>query len=117
MGNNKIQKNKNTIKAAVEVLIIKEGRTYVAYCPALELSSYGETERRALQAFGSALDIFFEETRRKGTLEKTLLKLGWSLRQQPQPMYEPPKIASADLLRMFKSNTKSVRTEVIAVPA
>ena len=117
MGNNKIQKNRNTIKARVEVLIIKEEDTYVAFCPALDLSSYGETEKKALHAFGSALNIFFEETQRKGTLEKALLKLGWSLRQYPQPMYEPPKIASADLLRMFKSKTQSVRTEEIAVPA
>lgn len=117
MGNNKIQKKRNTIKADVEVLIIKEDETYVAYCPALDLSSYGETEKKALHAFGSALNIFFDEIQRKGTLERILLKLGWSLRQHPQPIYEPPKMTSAHLLRMFKSKTQSVLTEEIAVPA
>ena len=117
MGNNKIQKNKNTIKAEVEVLVIMEHDTYVAYCPALDVSSYGETAKKALHAFGSALDIFFEETQRKGTIEKELLRLGWSLRQHPRAVYEPPKLDSADLLRMFKAKTQSVFTEEIAIPA
>jgi predicted RNase H-like HicB family nuclease len=104
------------IKAEVEVLIMKEEDTYVAYCPALDLSSYGETEKKALREFGLALDIFMRETDRKGTLERILLKLGWSLQQRPNPVYEPPKFDKAKLHRLFKSNAPKVVTEEISVP-
>ncbi len=74
----------------VPVMFFREGDHMVAYCPALELSSYGKTEEKAKKAFEQAVNIFFEETERKGTLEKVLLSLGWSLRQKPSCRYEPP---------------------------
>ncbi len=73
----------------VAVLLIKEGECIVAYCPALELSSYGKTEEEAKEYFKDALDIFIKDTVEKGTLEKNLLKFGWMLRSTD---YEPPRI-------------------------
>ena len=116
MRNNQIRKTKSTIKAEVAILIIKETDTYLAFCPALNLSSYGKTEKKALRAFASALNIFFEESDRKGTLEKLLLKLGWSLQHHPHPVYEPPRLNTAQLNKLF-SSTERVVTEEIAVPA
>ncbi|MBS4029527.1 MAG: hypothetical protein KGZ58_12935 [Ignavibacteriales bacterium] len=71
--------NSNSIIVSVGVALIKEGDSIVAYCPALELSSYGDTKKEARSAFEEALKIFLKETMQKGTLEKFLLKLGWSL--------------------------------------
>ncbi len=63
------------MKLRLQVLLIKEGEYFVAYCPALELSAYDTTPDGARKAFEQNLKIFFEETRRKGTLEKYLLSL------------------------------------------
>ncbi len=85
-----------TYKISVQVGIIKEKECYVAYCPALELSSYGNTEAEAKESFDEALGIFLTETERKGTLEKVLLGLGWTLKQKPSFEYLPPALSEAN---------------------
>ena len=45
---NIITKNKDKVNIEILVLLFKEGKYIVAYCPALELSSYGKTEKEAL---------------------------------------------------------------------
>jgi len=87
---NIITENRNHISVGVIVLILKEDNLFVAYCPALELSSYGKTKKEAKENFNDALNIFIEETQKKGTLEKVLLSLGWTLKQKPQVSYKPP---------------------------
>ena len=109
-----ISKKKNYIRVDLNVLFVKEGDYIVAYCPALELSSYGDNEDEAKSAFEASLKIFLDETSRKGTLEKVLLKLGWSLTQVPEIRYEPPKLSQEDLL-ILKSS-KNVITEQVALP-
>ncbi len=39
---NKIQKGKEQIKLDLEVIVMKEGKYYVAYSPAFDVSSYGK---------------------------------------------------------------------------
>jgi hypothetical protein len=82
------------IEVKLAVILFQEAGQYVSYCPALELSSYGDDEQEAKEAFEDALNIFIEETTRKGTLERELLKLGWRLQQHPKPSYKPPTLSS-----------------------
>jgi predicted RNase H-like HicB family nuclease len=88
---NSIRRKKNTVCVELQFLIGKEGDYYVSYCPALDLSSFGDTEEESKKAFLESLDLFLDETIRRGTLEKCLLKLGWRLQQVPSPKYIPPK--------------------------
>jgi hypothetical protein len=88
---NSIKTTANTLTIRLYVEMIKEGEYFVAHCPALELSSYGKDEGTAKKRFGEELEIFFEETLQKGTLEKYLLKMGWTLRKRPVPEYTPPE--------------------------
>ena len=99
-------------KIKIEVALFKENDMYVAYCPALQLSSYGENEKDAKYAFDEALSIFLEETTEKGTLEKELLQLGWSLRKMPKPDYQPPHL---DVVSLSKKKP-SFYKERFAVP-
>ena len=71
-----INDNMSAIKMNLQVALFKEENQFVAYCPALELSSYGDNPKEAKQAFEEALEIFIEETSEKGTLENALLQLG-----------------------------------------
>ena len=105
------------LSVGVDVLLLKEGKYVVAYAPALELSSYGRNEQTARKAFDEAVSIFLEETERKGTLERVLLKLGWTLSRN---RYEPPRWTAGELLRlcrarpMLDSVTEDVRIPLAA---
>lgn len=93
MAKNTVSKSKSSVTISVQVLLFKEDDVWVAYCPALELSSYGDDQDDAKKAFDEAMNIFLEETDRKGTLERYLLKLGWQLQQKPKPVYHQPNFS------------------------
>ena len=88
-----IKKSAKYVEVQVDVVLIRDGEYYVALCPSLNVSSYGETQVEAKQAFDEALQIFISETDKKGNLEKELLKYGWVLQQQPKISYTPPKLS------------------------
>ena len=107
-----IHKTDNFIKVGIEVLLGKEGDYFTAYCPALELSSYGNSEEEARKNFETELSIFVDETEKGGTLEKILLKLGWCLKQTPSPNYVPPKPSKYSMLL----NQHHSFTETVSLP-
>lgn len=82
-----------TVAVTVEVLLMPdESGQIVAYCPALEVSSYGDDEADARAAFAEALDISLESSAEKGTLDQWLLALGWRICKKPVPTYDPPRL-------------------------
>ena len=76
---------------ALPVSILKEGKTFVAYTPALDLSTVGDTFEEAKQRFEEAVQIFFEEITSRGTVNEALLELGW---QKQNNDYVPPVVVS-----------------------
>ncbi|MBI2918461.1 MAG: type II toxin-antitoxin system HicB family antitoxin [Chloroflexi bacterium] len=66
-----------TIQLTVEIW--QEGNMYIAYCHELDVSSAGNTPEEAKTNIREALDIFFEETSRKGTLRELLEEGGFEL--------------------------------------
>jgi predicted RNase H-like HicB family nuclease len=81
MSTQSLKRNRNKLEARLEVAVYKEGKYFVAYCPALEVSSYATTIEKAKERFGEELKIFLDETIRKGTLERLLLQYGWILQR------------------------------------
>lgn len=110
-----IQKNRNSVNVNVQVALFQEDGIWVAYCPALEVSSYGDEKDEAKQAFDEAMQIFLAETERKGTLEKYLLKLGWQLQQKPKPMYNQPHLSIQENRRLLKKRPL-IYNEKVAIP-
>jgi hypothetical protein len=84
-----MRKSRETVQVSVPVLILRDGDSYVAYCPILELSAYGTSEEDAKAAFEDALRIFVSEALEKGTLDSELIRLGWSISKAPAPRYSP----------------------------
>ncbi len=109
---NQIIHNQKELTVEVEVLIVKEDDYFVAYCPALELSSYGDSEEYAIKSFREEVNIFLEEAQKQGTLEKYLLKYGWRLMQVPHPFYEPPHLNTTELFDVFKSGESVIRQDL-----
>jgi len=103
------------MKLRLQVLLIKEGEYFVAYCPALELSAYDTTPDGARKAFEQNLKIFLEETRRKGTLEKYLLSLGWMLRKSPGSDYQQPSIESVNLSSLKHKRIENIFNEAVEI--
>jgi len=103
-----------TYKVDVPVVIFQEGKYFVAYCPVLELSSYGQSASEAKGAFAEALKIFIEETERKGTLEKILLDLGWTLKRKPSVQYQLPEFSPERIRAVVRG--KGVVKQTVRVP-
>lgn len=82
-------KPKETMQIKLQVSIIKQGKKYVAFAPALDISTAGKDLKQTQKRFAEMIDIFFEELTENGTLEEVLLGLGWI---KVKKQWEPPKI-------------------------
>jgi len=86
----KIRGDKFTI--GVEIFIFKEDEQFIAYSPALEVSSYGDTGKDAENAFQEATNIFIKYAYKKGTLVADLLELGWTITKKPKTIFNAPDL-------------------------
>lgn len=82
---------KVNIQFSVPLSILREDSSFIAYSPALDLSTVGKSLEEAKMMFEEAVRIFFEEISEAGTLEETLLELGW---QKKKETLVPPVIVS-----------------------
>lgn len=56
------------------VTFLKEKDRFVAYTPALDLSTSGETLEEARKRFVEAAMLFFEEITKRGTFDEALMQ-------------------------------------------
>jgi len=103
----------STFKTNVEIIITKEDNLYVAYCPAIEVSGYGDTINKAKASLNEEIQIFLEETFKRGTLEKYLLKQGWTLSQVPELKYEQPRQSINKLFPLLKASERIITQEIV----
>ena len=71
----------------VPISIFKEGKTYIAYSPVLDLSTSGRTVVLVEKRFAEAVKLFFEELVEMGTLDDVLSSLGW---EKVRSKWSPP---------------------------
>jgi predicted RNase H-like HicB family nuclease len=79
------------IKFALQVSILKEGDRFIAYTPALDLSTVGNTFEDVRKNFDEAVNIFFEELMEMGTIDEVLEGLGW---QKQNNTFLPPVVVA-----------------------
>lgn len=80
------------VSVQLPVAIIQEGDAYVAYTPALDLSTSGSSKKEAIEMFNEAVRIFFEDLIENRTAEQVLPGLGWTKDLQ-KSSWVPPKIS------------------------
>ncbi len=78
---------------SLSVSILKEGSRFIAYSPAIELSTSGKTHKEAKKRFKEASSLFFEEIMENGTLEDVLKDLGW---KKERKQWNPPVVISQE---------------------
>jgi hypothetical protein len=80
------------IEAKIPVLFFEEGKKVIAYSPAFDLSSCGDSEEQARQRFTEATAIFLAEIEAMGTLGEVLEECGWhkvpTKRRWAPPVYK-----------------------------
>ena len=60
--------------------IFKEDNAFIVYCPALDVSAYGDTEIQAKEAFESVFESTLKYMLNKKTLKEDLIKHGWEIK-------------------------------------
>ncbi|HLC94668.1 MAG TPA: hypothetical protein VJH96_03825 [Patescibacteria group bacterium] len=94
---------KADVKYTLSLTILKEGKNFIAYTPALDISTVGDTFEEAKKRFGELVQIFFEEVIKRGTLDEVLSELGW---KKQEKTFIPPVVVSHDV------ETFSIQTPV-----
>lgn len=69
-------------KLQLSVQITKQGKRFVAWASAFDLSTSGRTVKEAQLRFEEASQIFIDELIEAGTLNEVLSELGWKKSQQ-----------------------------------
>lgn len=59
---------KAQLNVSLAVTFLREGDQFIAYSPALDLSTAGDTLEQVKKRFSEAVDIFLAETTSKNTL-------------------------------------------------
>ena len=87
----------------LSVTFLREGKKFIAYSPALDLSTSGKSLKEAKKRFEEASTLFIEELNKKGTTTEVLKELGWTVGDR---RLTPPVIVGHD--------TQAVRVPVMA---
>lgn len=87
------------VNLVLGVYIFTEEETYIAYCPALDISGYGKNEIEAKQSFGEVVRQYLEYCIHEHTLTEDLQKHGWKVESIKQH-----KLISPDTVSMMKRN-------------
>ena len=77
---------------SLPVVITKQGRRFVAYTPALDISTSGKSEKDAKNKFIELTNLFLEELTEAGTIKEVLSELGWT---RAEKKWVPPEVVSA----------------------
>lgn len=87
----------NVIELQLNVLLFQQEDFYVAYCPSLNLSSYGDTIDDAKAGFDEVMEAYLEECKENGSLYDDLVKNGWTFNIQNHKKVEPPAMVELNI--------------------
>ena len=80
---------------SLQVSFIKQGKVFIAYSPALDLSTCGKTLKEAEKRFLEIVSLFIEETVENESLGKVLSDLGW---QKLKTKWKAPEVIKQESL-------------------
>ena len=66
------------LEANLPVIIFKERNRFIAYTPALDISTSGKTFNQVRKNFSILINLFMQESIKKGTLNEVLEEAGWA---------------------------------------
>lgn len=81
-----------------DIIIFKENKTFIAYCPELDVSSCGDDIEQAKENLKTAVRLFIEEAGKIGTLEEILIESGY--KKDESGKWLSPKIVATEVATM-----------------
>ena len=81
-----------------DIIIFKENKTFIAYCPELDVSSCGENIEQAKENLKTTVRLFLEEAEKMGTLEEILIESGY--KKDESGKWLSPKIVATEVATM-----------------
>jgi len=86
------------ISIEFDMIVFKEDKTYVAYCPELDLSSCGASVKHAKEMLKTAVKLFLEEAEKMGTLKDILEESRY--KKDKRGKWTPPKVVATELISL-----------------
>lgn len=94
----------NNFKYNLDITLFKQGRFFVAYCPALDLSSCGATQVKAKKMIEESIGLFLEELENTKQTKSVLTSLGWKIKSPYH--FQPPETIHTRVSINYAQNTK-----------
>jgi len=77
-----------------DIMVFREGESYVAFCPELDVSSCGSDIDEARANLKTAIRLFIEEAEKLGTLDQILEEAGYVANGKGG--YDPPRLVATE---------------------
>jgi predicted RNase H-like HicB family nuclease len=81
-----------------DAIIFREGNSFVAHCPELDVSSCGHDVDEARQNLKTAVRLYVEESEKLGTLEDILREAGYQ--RGADGAWESPRIVATEVMSL-----------------
>lgn len=85
--------DKHKVDVKIPLILFEDSGSQIVYCPALDVSGYGEDEHKALESFEICLGEFFKYTINKNTLRAELQRMGWNIKKSKTKPMTPPSMS------------------------
>ena len=79
---------------SIEFYIFREGESYIAYCPSLDISTCAETYNDAISSFYEAFQLYIECCAESGSLHDDLAEHGWKFQKNSKPLVSANRTSS-----------------------
>lgn len=79
-----------SVNVRLGMYLFKEGDSHIVYCPALDLSAYGDSEEQAKKSFSDILAITIKYMLNKNTMKEDLINHGWKIKSLKQKKIKAP---------------------------
>lgn len=117
-----LQASGKKVNVRLDIIRFEDSGCQIVYCPALDLSGYGNTNEDAENSFRTTLEEFFRYTINKNTLKKELLRLGWVVKDNPRKKMTPPDMSvllsnNRQFRSIFNKRSFIKSAETFALPA
>ena len=87
-----LKTSKAGVKAKLELYSFLDDGVHIVYCPALDLSGYGNSIDEAKKSFSEVFEQHITYCINKNTLHEDLLKHGWNVRGKKSRDIKAPKL-------------------------
>ncbi len=75
------------------LVLFEEDNVAFCFCPALDITGYGDSEKEARKSFDITLREYFDYTVKEKTLKKDLTRLGWHFSRGIKRKAVPPQFS------------------------